>query len=250
MHAALTAERLQRSRAALVVAREQERARLHRDLHDGIGPTLASVSQRLGGAQAQLTADPERAARMLRSAQEGVAQAMTELRAVVAGIRPPALAQLGLVGALRAAWPDSAMPTVTIIGEPDPLPSAVETAAYRIAMEDVSNAVRHSAATWCCVEIGLVEPGDADVGGAENGAAGIGSGGIDSAAALRLRIEDDGIGGAAETATGAGLRTMRERAEELGGSLRLAERGPAEREAATWRSGTLIDVLMPVKETA
>lgn len=240
VHAALMTERLQLSRAALVTAREQERARLHRDLHDGIGPTLASVSQRLGGAQAHLSADPERAVRMLLSAQQGVAQAMTELRAVVAGIRPPALVQLGLAGALRAAWPDNVGPRVTIVGEPGRVPSAVETAAYRIAMEAISNAVRHSAATRCGVEIVRIG----------------GDGRDGPAPALQLCIEDDGIGGAAESAQGAGLRTMRERAEELGGAFRLTTRNLTARNLTTRdafvhdaaRSGTRIDVLLPVQE--
>lgn len=215
VHAALTTVRLQRSRAALVTAREYERARLHRELHDGVGPTLASVTQRLDRASQLVGSDPERAAAILASAQDGTERAIAELRAAVAGLRPPALEQLGLIEALRTTWTGAAGAPVEIGGDPGPLPAAVETAAYRIAMEAIGNAVRHSHGTWCRVSLATSDN------------------------TLRLRIEDDGVGGVTRSATGSGLITMRERAEELGGSLRVSDRHPGTRVEASIPLGGL-----------
>lgn len=209
VHAALVTTRLQRSRAELVAARESERARLHRDLHDGVGPTLASVAQRIENAGQVLALDPERAAAILAGAKDGADRAIAELRGAVTGLRPPALEQLGLIEALRTPWTNAVAMDVEILGDPGDLPLAAETAAYRIAMEAIGNAARHSGGTRCRVDVCI------------------------SDGALRLQITDDGVGGASPTPTGNGLATMRERAEELGGWLRVSDGAPGTRVEAS-----------------
>ncbi|ALJ20431.1 sensor histidine kinase [Microbacterium sp. No. 7] len=214
VRAALADLRLQRSREALVVAREDERRRLHRELHDGVGPTLASVAQRIRRARDLAPRQPGTAHALLASAGEGIEHAMNEVRAIVAGLRPPALESLGLAEALRAAWADAERPVIRVRGDPGTLSPAAEIAAYRIAMEAVGNAARHSGARTCHVTL--------ERSGAE----------------LRMRIEDDGGGGARSTPGGNGLRTMRERAEGLGGRVTLRDGHP----------GTVVELVLPLPD--
>ncbi|MBS1905155.1 MAG: hypothetical protein JST33_01020 [Actinobacteria bacterium] len=216
VHAALLSRGLQRSRELLVAAREDERAGLQRDLHDGIGPTLASIGQRIDRARALIAQDPAAAGVILSSARDGVEGALSEVRAIVAGLRPPALVALGLTGAIRAAWDGVSSPAVVITGEPGDLPEAVEIAAYRIVMEAVGNAVSHAAADRCVVE--LIRRSDD----------------------LMIRVRDDGAGGARNVTAGNGLRTMRERAEELGGWFRVASAFP----------GTVVEARIPLADAA
>lgn len=209
LHAhALTAE-LQRSRERLVLAREEERRRLRRDLHDGLGPSLAGHLLRLDLlAKALPAGSPARLdAEALRTDLAGT---MADVRRVVEGLRPPAVDELGLAGAigqvigrLTAA---TAIDVRLELEVPAALPAAVEVAAFRIVGEAVTNVVRHAGATHCLVR---VAPGD---GG------------------LVLDVVDDGRGcrglGSARggDGTGHGLSTMRERAEELGGTLTVSAR--------------------------
>jgi two-component system NarL family sensor kinase len=205
VQAVLANRELQLSRQRLVTAREEERRRLRRDLHDGLGPSLATMAMRLESVQDLIERDPGRASELVGSLSDQAREEIAEIRRLVDGLRPPALDQLGLVSALReraaqhalAARTSESIPTswrVEADDDVEPLPAAVEVAAYRIAMEAVTNALRHSGAATCTVSLRR-----------EDGV-------------LRLRIRDDGGGLAAGRRAGVGLSSMRERAEELGGT--------------------------------
>jgi signal transduction histidine kinase len=195
----LTAE-LQRSRERLVAAREEERRRLRRDLHDGLGPALASQTLTLTAARQLLRANPEQAeallAEAIRHAQDGV----NDIRRVVYELRPPALDDLGLAGALRALVAEYGASGVRFevsVPEPlPPLPAAVEVACYRIAQEALTNVVRHAQAARCALTVTVGE-------------------------ALTLEVADDGRGLAPARRAGVGLASMRERTGELGGACRV-----------------------------
>jgi two-component system NarL family sensor kinase len=222
---ALTGDLLE-SRQRLVNAREDERRRLRRELHDSLGPMLTALGLNVDAARARLAAVPvdvpaaaptavsalavpaaavpaaaalAGADSALASARDIASRAMVDLRGLVHGLRPPALDDLGLTGAVRAnaaRLAEGVGVTVTVtpddVGE---LPAAVEVAAFRIAVEAVSNVVRHSSARGCTVRFILL-PGHS----------------------LTVDVADDCPGDAAWR-PGVGLLGMRERAEELGGDL-------------------------------
>ena len=196
---------LARSRERLVVAREEERRRLRRDLHDGLGPSLAAIGLRAEASAATLGSDPDGARQLLDELGGDVRVALGDVRRLVDGLRPPALDEVGLVEAVRqqAARLETGGPvgTPAINVEADPLPlpeltAAVEVAAFRIAVEGLTNAVRHAGATTCRVRFDATDRG-----------------------ALRIEISDDGRGLPAVVVPGVGLDSMRERAEELGGTM-------------------------------
>jgi signal transduction histidine kinase len=198
----LTAD-LQRSRERLVTAREEERRRLRRDLHDGVGPRLAALTLKIETARNRLSHDP--AADYLLSDLAGRAhEAVADVRRSVHALRPPVLDELGLIPALRETAAQYGTNDLTVsVRAPDalpPLPAAVEVAAFRIAQEAITNVARHARARHCTVSLEL-DPHDG---------------------LLRLEVEDDGRG--MGTGRGVGLHSMRERAEELGGTLVV---GPA-----------------------
>jgi signal transduction histidine kinase len=122
---------------------------------------------------------------------------MDDVRRLVAGLRPPVLDDLGLLGALRSTGPAAVGggPTVTVTaeGRVEDLPAALEVAAFRIAQEALTNAIRHARATAVNVSLHATAEG------------------------LGLRVEDDGTGIAADSRPGVGLSSMQERAAELGG---------------------------------
>jgi len=217
--AALIAE-LQRSRETLVTAREEERRRLRRDLHDGVGPELAGLALQLDSLAARLDGDTALAGRAL-DLRDRMRQTVTGVRRVVDDLRPPALDELGLAEALRqhvavypvtqamaSATPGPAAPAVAhdavrvTAGTLPPLPAAVEVAAYRIASEAVANAFRHGHATTCAVQLSA------------------------DAAHLHVDVCDDGTGIPPDAVPGVGLASMRDRAAELGGELSI-ETGPS-----------------------
>ena len=195
---------LQRSRQQLVTLREEERRRLRRDLHDGLGPTLAALALKLEAASNVVRHAPERAEALLHDATEQVHGSVGEVRRLVQGLRPPALDDLGLVEALRVYGRQldhgDLRVDVAAPGALPALPAAVEVAAYRIAQEALANVVRHASARRCRVTLWAPD-------------------------ALELEVSDDGRGlgdgGAARTHHGVGLRSMVERAEELGGTLTI-----------------------------
>jgi signal transduction histidine kinase len=195
---------LQRSRERLVNAREEERRRLRRDLHDGLGPQLASLTMTAEAARDLIATDPRHAEELLGSVMERAQDAVSDVRRLVYGLRPPALDALGLLAALRAHadnHTDGGI-RVTLRASEDlpPLPAAVEVAAYRIVMEAINNVVGHAGASNCEVLISLDE----------------------EAGTLTLDVSDDGRGIEEDHKPGVGLSSMRERAEELGGSFEVS----------------------------
>jgi signal transduction histidine kinase len=199
---------LQVSRERIVAGREEERRRLRHDLHDGVGPELAGMALQLERLAGKLSGDPDLAA-LAGRLRDQMRRTVAAVRRAVDDLRPPALDELGLVGALRehvaayrlpvaagaAGGPDDAA-RVTVTAEPLPaLRAAVEVAAYRIATEAVANAVRHAGGSTCGVVLSL------------------------SGEDLLVEITDDGRGVPADAVPGVGSTSMRERAAELGGSL-------------------------------
>ncbi|MFI8823449.1 sensor histidine kinase [Streptomyces sp. NPDC053431] len=191
-------EDLRSSREQIVTAREEERRRLRRDIHDGLGPALAGLRLRVENATARLPAE-DTLREALRDVSDDLGMAIKEVRRITDRLGPAPLGELGLDGALRQLVSsfDSARPTVGAVLEPSPLPplpAAVEVAAYRIAAEALNNVMRHARAT--CAEVGVRVDGDA----------------------LILTVEDDGDGfGQEADHHGVGLRSMAERAAEIGG---------------------------------
>ena len=195
----LTAD-LQKSREELVNMREEERRRLRRDLHDGLGPRLAAQTLKVGSARQLYERDPAAADALLSGLESDMEAALDDIRRLVYDLRPPALDELGLLGALResAAGYDHGGPTFVMEAPrrlPE-LPAAVEVAAYRIAQEAMTNVVRHAKARECVVRI---------------------SAGI----ALEVEVSDNGTGMPETKTPGVGFSSMRERAEELGGVCKV-----------------------------
>jgi signal transduction histidine kinase len=201
----LTAD-LQQARQQIVTSREEERRRLRRDLHDGLGPSLAATLLKIGSARALLASQPETTDKLLAEMETDIETTLADVRRIVYDLRPPALDQFGLIGALRAYAETCASDTLTVcLDAPDPLPplpAAVEVAAYHIGREGLTNVVRHARAHHCKLKLWL-----------ENGR-------------LHLTLQDDGQGFAGGAQSGVGLAAMRERAVELGGSCTIVgERG-------------------------
>jgi signal transduction histidine kinase len=215
------AEEVQRSRERLVTAREEERRRIRRDLHDGLGPALSGVVFQLESARLLLARDPTTAGTRLHEASRTVQEVVADVRRLVHDLRPPALDDLGLVGALRqlADQLGRGGPAITVGEERvGALPAAVEVAAYRIVAEALNNAVRHSGAERVDVRLCLVE-------------------GVAAGQALRVQVVDDGAGLADDVPAGIGLRSMRERALELGGRVELA---------CPPTGGTVVTAVLPI----
>lgn len=213
----LTAD-LQRSRERLVTAREEERRRLRRDLHDGLKPALAGVSLGLEAVSNTLGADhpTNELLGRLKAELDGAA---ADIRRLVYDLRPPALDELGLVGALRqhAARfdldPDGLHVVVHAPADLSGLPAAVEVAAYRIGLEALENVRRHARARHCEVVLSV-------------------AGGH-----LELEVRDDGEGLDGAGAPGVGLLAMQERAAELGGTCQVERRASR---------GTRVRAVLPI----
>jgi Signal transduction histidine kinase len=196
---------LQRSREELVAAREEERQRLRRDVHDGLGPALASVKVRIDAARNVGARDPRRADEILEVASQTLTDAVADIRRIVHDLRPPTLDDLGLRSALERAcdsWAGSG-PAVTLDYRlTETPPPAVEVAVYRIASEALTNARRHAGARG--IRVTVAEDGPAVV----------------------VEVVDDGAGIDDAAPAGVGLKSMRARAAELGGDLTVST-GPA-----------------------
>ncbi|MBX2997303.1 MAG: GAF domain-containing sensor histidine kinase [Caldilineaceae bacterium] len=192
---------LQRSRERLVAAREEERRRLRRDLHDGLGPALASLALKIDAAHDELNYDAASAAAMLSAVKGDIQSAVADIRRLVYNLRPPALDDLGLAASIRLLAERYQGADLTIVCDlPEQLPAlpaAVEVAIYRITAEALTNVVRHAGARVCQVKLGVAER-------------------------VELEIRDDGRGIVADTGEGVGLISMRERAAELGGECVIA----------------------------
>ena len=202
---------LQRSRESLVSAREEERRRLRRDLHDSIGPQLAGIAMQLESLAGSLSGDQAARAERLR---DQLRSAVADVRHVVEDLRPPALDELGLLGALRS-FATQFGDTVTLqVPESVPaLSAATEVAAYRIAAEAVTNAVRHSGSDRCALSVRT----DDDW--------------------LVVEVADHGTGIDPAARPGVGLQSIRDRASEVGGRLEVTD-NPG--------GGTLVTARLPL----
>ncbi len=217
-YAAQLTRDLQRSRERLVSAREEERRRLRRDLHDGLGPTLASQSLTLEAIEKLITQDPIKALSLTRDLKGQTRGAVQEIRRIINDLRPPTLDDLGLLEALRERFVHLEQSRLRVVLDaPEkipPLPAAVETAVYRIAVEAVTNVIRHADARECLIQLRVDDN-------------------------LRLEINDDGEGLPFKFRAGVGLRAMQERAEELGGTFRIER---------TADKGTHLLIELPISE--
>jgi two-component system NarL family sensor kinase len=200
-HAVSLIDDLRGSRERLVSATEEERRRIRRDLHDSVGPGLAGVVLGLHRARRQLETDPHSAAQQIEDLSVQTQEAISEVRRLVYDLWPPALDELGLIGALAELA--SRFGPITVTG-PHPLPAlpaAAEVAAYRIAVEAMTNVVRHAGAASAAVQIR-----------------------IDGC--LQLEIRDTGAGLPQGYRAGVGILSMRERAAELGGVCTIEPGSP------------------------
>lgn len=201
-------------RQRLVAARDEERKRLRHDLHDGLGPTLASIGQRIQAARSADLPD-ERSDALLADAGEGLHDAIAELRRIVHALRPPSLDQYGLVGALQRSVERAGNTQIHVVGDivDRPISPDREIALFRVAEEAILNAHRHASASHVDVHLS----GDRD--------------------GFCLEVLDDGVGIASEPAYGVGIRSMQERVATVGGTLdigRLPEGGTVVRARVPW----------------
>lgn len=205
VHTANVTAELQRAREHLVTTREEERRRLRRDLHDGLGPTLATIATQSEAARDLIYAHPERSEALLDDIVTQAQTATADIRRLVYNLRPPALDDLGLIGALKAQAQKINRPGVLqVIVQVDalpPLPAAVEVAVYRIVQEALANVVHHAEAQNCLVCLQV----EGEI--------------------LNLEIRDNGRGLHPAAQPGVGLSSMRERAEELGGVCSVVMNG-------------------------
>lgn len=206
VHAAGLVDQLRATQEQLVLAREQERRRLRRDLHDGLGPSLAALGLQVDTVQ-NLLALGEPVGDRLGALRAGLQETVTEVRRIVEGLRPPAIDELGLFGAVAELGHTLASGsgldlTLKLPEERPVLPAAVEVAAYRVAQEAITNVVRHAGASACQV-VAMLTP-----------------------ETLTLQISDDGRGSVGAR-PGVGMSSMRERAVEIGGcvDVRALDRG-------------------------
>jgi signal transduction histidine kinase len=210
---------LQRSRERILASREEERRQLRHDLHDGLGPTLASLAMSLDAARITLAGEPERMDPLLADVRDRLATAVGEIRDLAHGLRPPALDDLGLVAAIESfAEGCCERVDVRFDGEPAGLPAAVEVAAYRIAQEALTNVRLHAPESTATVRLSR----DAE---------------------LHLMVADTGPGlpdaqrNGGQPKTRRGLASMKEWAAEVGGNCVISSRNGG---------GTVVAVRLPV----
>ena len=211
---------LLRARERLVLAREEERRRLRRNLHDTIGPTLAALSLKAGAVRNLIEQDPPAAQEQLNELREQIHSVITDIRRVVYDLRPPALDELGMVPAIREQARQFSTGGLQVsVDAPDqmpPLPAAVEVAAYRIVMEALANVARHAHARLCRIHLSVNDQ-------------------------VSIEVVDDGVGLPAKHRAGVGIASMRERVGELGGSCTIES--PAE-------GGTRVLAFLPASSRA
>jgi len=213
---------LRRSRERLVLAREEERRRLRRDLHDELAPTLAALGLSAATVSELIAVDPEGAAYANEKLRSTIRATVGDVRRLVYDLRPPALDELGLVEAVRerasryGTHEEGFRVEVEAPDELPPLPAAVEVAAYRIVQEALTNVSRHAKARSCTVRLTC-----------PNGRA------------LEVEVADDGVGLPDTPEGGVGLSSMRERAAELGGTCEIMQAAP---------SGTRLFARLPLGE--
>jgi two-component system NarL family sensor kinase len=201
VRAAQLAAELQASRSRLVTAREEERKRLRRELHDGVGPSLAAILLKLEAARSREDATARNA--LLTEIRDETKAAIAEVRRAVDALRPPAIDELGLSGAIRQRAESLSSDLLVFQTHspptPLPIPAAVEVAAFRIASEAMTNVAKHSGASRCTVELVFDR-------------------------LLELTVSDNGQGIGRSHDKGVGWTSMTERAAELGGSCTISDR--------------------------
>jgi len=203
---------LDASRGRIVAASDEARRRIERDLHDGAQQRLVSLGLALRAAQ---TAVPPQLGGLegeLTKVAEGLANVLDELREMARGIHPAILAKGGLGSALKTLARRCPVPVELDVRAQARLPERVEVAAYYVVSEALTNAAKHAHASVVNVEVDTVE------------------------GALRLRVRDDGVGGA-DPVRGSGLVGLKDRVEALGGTL--AVQSPA-------GAGTALRVELPL----
>jgi signal transduction histidine kinase len=182
------------SRSRIAAVADQERRRIERDLHDGAQQRLVSIGLALRHAQHQLGSDPDAARRTLDGAVVEITAAIEELRELAHGLRPMLL-QAGLGPALRELASRSPVP-VEVSSTGDRYPPEVETAAYFVACEGLTNAVKHASAEHVLLRVARLD------------------------GVLVVSVADDGVGGAAMS-RGSGLAGLSDRVAARGGRLRI-----------------------------
>ncbi|MEU4828994.1 histidine kinase [Actinomadura sp. NPDC023710] len=192
-----TVRMLTRSRARLVDAFEVERRRIERDLHDGAQQRLLALGMTLVGAQLEFDDRPEAARALVDQAAEEAKAALAELRELIRGIHPHVLTDLGLLAAVAELADRATVPVTVTVDVPHRLPTAVESTAYFVVAEALSNAAKHSTATQVSITGGL------------------------TGARLGIKVRDNGIGGA-DPAAGTGLAGLADRVDAHGGTLALS----------------------------
>lgn len=214
---------LQTARERLVITREEERRRLRRDLHDGLGPALASQPLQLDIAIEHIPDKPALAVEVLNQMKRNMQGFVSDIRRIIHDLRPPALDELGLTEALRGALTQLNIHSqnlhITLSADdlPPNLPAAVEAATYRITMEAATNVIKHAQSRHCWITLQIVK----------------------YPRQLQITIEDDGVGLPLAVVPNVGLHSMRERAEELGGVFQIQPR---------LTGGTRLTVLLPLSE--
>lgn len=208
IHATRQTVDLKSARERLVIAQEEERRRIQRDLHDGLGASLAALNLQAGEVQRLMVTDPEAAGRRIADLRTGLRTAVGDTRRLVYGLRPPVLDELGLLEALRfqiaqyqgdlvnSGNPGN-LPIQVRFDAPEvlpELPAAVEVAIYRIVEEGLANIIHHAQAKNGMITLSLIEPG------------------------ISIDILDDGVGLPEIISYGIGLKSLRERASELSGT--------------------------------
>jgi len=205
VHAVQLTIDLQQSRQRLVTAREEERRRLRRDIHDGLGATLAALNLEAAVLRRSIRPDPDKAEALVDEFRQDIRASIEDIRQLVYALRPPTLDQLGLIEAVRTQAAQCSRADAqglsmlqVKVEAPEmlpPLSAAVEVAAYRIIQEALTNVVHHAQAQQCTIRLKLAD-------------------------GLKVEVMDDGLGIAngRQPENGLGLLSMRERAEELGGT--------------------------------
>jgi signal transduction histidine kinase len=195
---ALQAEvsRLEASRSAAVGSAEAERRRIERDLHDGAQQRLVALAMDLGMARERFDDSPEQTRELVASAHEEAKAALSELRDLVRGFHPAILEDRGLDAALSAIVARCPVPVTLDIDVAVRPPAPVESAAYFVVAEALTNVAKHARATRARVTV--ARRGDR----------------------LAIDVSDDGAGGA-DASRGSGLRGLVERVQGLGGWMQV-----------------------------
>jgi signal transduction histidine kinase len=188
-------DHLRGARQRIITAADAERRRIERDLHDGAQQRLVALTVLLGLAESRLASDPGSAAELIAQAREEAQLAVKELRELAHGIHPTLLSELGLGAALEALATRAPLP-VSISGVPAVrLPPAVESTAYYVTAEALTNVAKYARAGRAFVHLSIEED------------------------RLQLQVGDDGVGGA--DPSGTGLRGLQDRVDALDGTLEV-----------------------------